>query len=373
MLHPPRLRRNASVAAACFRFAASALLLLLPLALLPRPLQAAEETAADDEADGPWGLLARGFGLGDLLHKGSNKIEHAVNKPFGVFDGIPVLDQFSRPTDLIEDMLKAEPPPPSPSPPPPSPPPPPFPSPPPPSDQGSAGAAGAAIGVGAGVAAAAGTWGDGCYGRRQDPSSYRCPDTLPPAQTYWLYSRHGDTAVGTFDFAETGLVRQWLTPSPNVGSFVSAELGGAVVAVLRAGRSCNPLGERPASAFFNCAPLGSLPAGACGPGARCGPNDDAYYSLSGFDRGHMVASREAALWGAGEASSFSMCNLWPQGRTFNEIYWKHLEFTTSAYAIEHDEATALPTLPHRVSVDGWEFDGRRSSSRDPSLMARTAA
>ncbi len=45
----------------------------------------------------------------------------------------------------------------------------------------------------------------------------------------------------------------------------------------------------------------------------------------------MISNHEAGLFtSGGEQSSFSLCNIWPQGKDFNEHKWQKLEYTCDA-------------------------------------------
>lgn len=89
---------------------------------------------------------------------------------------------------------------------------------------------------------------------------------------------------------------------------------------------------RPVGTFYMCGPLDGIAGTSCG-GKKCGPNSSADYIHTGWDQGHMISSHAGGLFAGGERQTFSMCNIWPQGKQFNETWWQTLEYTCQTYAL----------------------------------------
>jgi len=168
-----------------------------------------------------------------------------------------------------------------------------------------------------------------CFGKTNDTAAYACPDTngipLSSITLPW----------GGIHVQFPQPVEQWETPSTNFVNFVANAQGvyGPVLAVLHTNGTYNAnTTKRPSGTFYMCGPLQGLNGNAC-TAKTCGPHSHADYSNTGWDQGHMVSNHEGGLFAGGEQNTFSMCNIWPQGKQFNEQWWQHLEYTTDGYAL----------------------------------------
>jgi len=205
-----------------------------------------------------------------------------------------------------------------------------------------------------------------CFGKENDSSGYECPDTngtiLTSVTLPW-----GGVSV---KFSKSSI--QWDTPTGNIVNFVSKELYGPVLSVLHTTGSCTTSGDRPAGTFYMCGPLQGINGKACG--GTCGPNSSANYSGTGWDQGHMVSNHEGGLFAGGEQQTFSMCNIWPQGKQFNEEWWQHLEYTCDNYAIDKEcLIMSGPIFANGTDTCMGSFSGRASSKTTGPTVSCSSA
>ena len=218
-----------------------------------------------------------------------------------------------------------------------------------------------------------------CFGKTGS-TSYACPDTDGKIV------RSVNIKNITVNFEKD--VIKWNTPDKDFFSYVSPELTGPLMTVLLTdGYCCDDANcnSRPSGNFYNCGPMNAVTSkspGYCGD-SPCGNHSKAHYTKSKFDQGHMVTSKESGLFteypdnspvGSGMQSSFSMCNIWPQGEDFNRHKWQHLEFTTSSYAVKTGCNCATLTGPifnegtDKCIFPGGEKRETKKCSSETSLL-----
>ena len=210
---------------------------------------------------------------------------------------------------------------------------------------------------------------DECYGKKDDPA-YACPDTDEKGVVG--KATLCDGVVATFTGATD--VQKWVTPdTDHMFTYVSPHLSGPLVTVLLTKGTCNKTDTRPPGTFYNCSPMDELSShpGVCSSTKACTINGHANYTNSGMDQGHMISNHEAGLFTTGgEQSSFSMCNIWPQGKDFNEHKWQKLEYTCDAYCLTRKCAV----LSGPIFSDGTdtciqpELEGVGECSEDVSTL-----
>jgi len=197
------------------------------------------------------------------------------------------------------------------------------------------------------------------FGKRGDESDYACPDstgaTIDSITLLW-----GGVSV---KFSKHKVIR-WNTPTADIVNFVSKDLKGPVLSVLHTTGKCEKGSERPGENFYMCGPLNGIAGTACGLSSpTCGRHSHADYSNTGWDKGHMITSHEGGPFADGEQQTFSMCNIWPQGKQFNERWWQHLEFTCDGYAIDKETLILSgPIFANGTNDCMGEFDDSHGSA-----------
>jgi len=196
------------------------------------------------------------------------------------------------------------------------------------------------------------------YGATKHLDDYACPDSTSTTINSITLPWGEDVSVSVKFSKE---VIEWKTPTEHIFNFISKDLKGPILSVLHTTGECTEGNMRPGGNFYMCGPLSGIPATACGT-KTCGLHSQADYSNTGWDKGHMISSREGRLFGGTgkEQQTFSMCNIWPQGRQFNEYWWKFLEFTCDGYAIDNKETLILsgPIFANGTNTCMGEFHGR---------------
>lgn len=101
------------------------------------------------------------------------------------------------------------------------------------------------------------------------------------------------------------------------------------------------------------------------PLVKTGTANDADYSGSGFDRGHLAPAADMGWSEVTEAESFYYSNMSPQEPGFNRGIWKKLEDLVRSWAVENNSiyivtgpilTNGLPTIgPDKVSVPKYFY------------------
>lgn len=101
------------------------------------------------------------------------------------------------------------------------------------------------------------------------------------------------------------------------------------------------------------------------PQVKTGTANDADYSGSGYDRGHLAPAADMGWSEITEAESFYYSNMSPQEPGFNRGIWKKLEDLTRTWAVENNSiyvvtgpilTKGLPTIgPDKVSVPKYFY------------------